>query len=401
MSDYLLSGLKVLDVATVIAGPVASMILADFGAEVIKIEQPPEGDMLRKISFMPNTPDADNNYFWQMDARNKKSISLDLKSEKGMEVMHRLIADCDIYITNQPFPVRRSLKLNYEDVKPLNPQIIYASLSAYGEKGPEKDGKGFDQIAYWARSGLMDLMREEGTTPSQALPGMGDHPTGVALYASIVTALLHREKTGEGSMVHTSLLANGLWSAASIAQGVFAGGDMPGYQQRRKIPLVMSNVYKTRDDQFILINMVRSRIEVENMYRILELPGVMDDARFVTPEGRVQYRGVLGKLIQDKLIQKDASEWQKLFADRVSIHVVAHVEEILQDPQMIANDMVEPPVSDDVDTPMIVNHPVNVDRVKKVGHNRAPDLGEHNEEILTSLGYSPEEIRIMRDESVI
>ena len=207
MSDYLLSGLKVLDVATVIAGPVASMILADFGAEVIKIEQPPEGDMLRKLSFMPNTPDADNNYCWQMDARNKKSIALDLKSEKGMEVMHRLIAECDIYITNQPFPVRRSLKLNYEDVKPLNPQVIYASLSAYGEKGPEMDGKGFDQIAYWARSGLMDLMREDGTKPTQALPGMGDHPTGVALYASIVTALLHREKTGEGS--HGAYLITG------------------------------------------------------------------------------------------------------------------------------------------------------------------------------------------------
>ena len=234
-----------------------------------------------------------------MDARNKKSISLDLKSEKGMEVMHRLIAACDIYITNQPFPVRRTLTLNYEDVKQLNPRIIYASLSAYGEKGPEMDGKGFDQIAYWARSGLMELMREDGTTPTQALPGMGDHPTGVALYASIVTALLHREKTGEGSLVHTSLLANGLWSAASIAQGVFAGGDMQGYRQRTMIPLVMSKVFKTRDDRFILINMVRSRKELENMYDILELPGVMKDARFALQKAVSNIVGYWGKLIQE------------------------------------------------------------------------------------------------------
>jgi crotonobetainyl-CoA:carnitine CoA-transferase CaiB-like acyl-CoA transferase len=229
MDTYLFSGLKVLDVATVIAAPAAAMMLADFGAEVIKIERPGAGDMLRSLSNMPDTPDAGSNWFWQMDGRNKRSLTLDLKSEDGKEILRQLVQDCDVYITNQPYSVRESLGLTYEHLRPLNPAMIYASLTAYGEKGPERERKGFDQLAYWARSGLMDLMRTPDSAPTQGLPGMGDHPTAVSIYAGIVTALLHRERTGEGGMVHTSLLANGLWSVSGVAQGVLAGGDMTKY----------------------------------------------------------------------------------------------------------------------------------------------------------------------------
>ena len=137
MDTYLFSGLKVLDVATVIAAPAAAMMLADFGAEVIKIERPGAGDMLRSLSNMPDTPDAGSNWFWQMDGRNKRSLTLDLKSEDGKEILRRLVQDCDVYITNQPYSVRESLGLTYEHLRPLNPAMIYASLTAYGEKGPE------------------------------------------------------------------------------------------------------------------------------------------------------------------------------------------------------------------------------------------------------------------------
>jgi crotonobetainyl-CoA:carnitine CoA-transferase CaiB-like acyl-CoA transferase len=249
MNDYIFSGLKVLDVGTVVAGPVAATILADFGADVIKIEQPGEGDLLRVLSDIPTTPDADSNYFWQMDGRNKKDLTLNLKTPEGIEILHKLIADCDVYVTNQPFGVRRALKLSYDDIKPLNPSMIYASLSAFGEEGPERDSKGFDLLAYWARSGLMDLVRSPGCKPSQALPGMGDHPTAIALYASIVTALLNKERTGKGAMVHTSLLANGLWSAASIAAGALANGDMDAYRATNQVPAATGYVYATKDNQ--------------------------------------------------------------------------------------------------------------------------------------------------------
>ena len=218
--DYLFSELKVLDVGTWIAGPVAGTILADFGAQVIKVEMPGVGDAYRGLSALPAFPNADENYMWQMDARNKRSLTLNLKTSEGLEILQQLIRDCDVYITNQPLPMRRALGLNYEDILPLNERMIYSSLTAYGEKGPEKYRKAFDQLAYWARSGLMELMRQPGAMPTQGIPGMGDHPTAVSIYAGIVTALLHRERTGEGSMVSTSLLANGLWSAAGVPKDV-------------------------------------------------------------------------------------------------------------------------------------------------------------------------------------
>ncbi len=266
MNQYLFSGLKVLDIANVIAAPAAAMILADFGADVIKIEQPGAGDMLRMISSISATPDADSNYLWQMDGRNKRSLTLNLKTRAGMEVLHKLVAECDVYITNQPYSVRESLKLTYEDLRPLNPRMIYSSLTAYGEDGPERDRKGFDQLAYWARSGLMDLIREPDTMPTQGLPGMGDHPTAMSIYAGIVTALLHRERTGEGGMAHTSLLANGLWSVSCIAQGAMAGGDMAKFREVNRVPPVLMRVYRAEDDRWLQFNMVRSEEQLSLMF---------------------------------------------------------------------------------------------------------------------------------------
>jgi crotonobetainyl-CoA:carnitine CoA-transferase CaiB-like acyl-CoA transferase len=162
--DLLFEGLKVLDVGSWIAGPVAGTILGDFGADVIKVELPGIGDAYRNLSALPVFPDADENYMWQMDARNKRSLSLNLKSEQGRAILHQLVRECDVYITNNPLPMRRALELNYEDLKPLNERMIYASLTSYGEDGPEKDREAFDLVAYWARTGLMDLVRTGGSS---------------------------------------------------------------------------------------------------------------------------------------------------------------------------------------------------------------------------------------------
>lgn len=160
MSEALFTGLKVLDVGTWIAGPVAATILADFGADVTKVEIPGAGDQYRILSSLPGYPDAETNYMWDLDGRNKRSLSLNLKSAQGIEILHKLVAACDVYITNQPFPMRDSLHLNYEDLRDLNPKMIYASLTAYGEHGPDRNREGFDLVAYWARTGLMDLVRD-------------------------------------------------------------------------------------------------------------------------------------------------------------------------------------------------------------------------------------------------
>ena len=404
MTDYLFSGLKVLDVGTFIAGPVAGTILADFGADVIKVEPPGIGDPLRRLSFIPTTPDSESNYLWNMDARNKRSIVLDLKSEEGRAILHKLIEQCDVYITNQPFPVRESLKLNYEDIKPINPRMIYASLSAYGEKGPDKDGKGFDLVAYWAKSGLMDLMRPTDSSPTQAVPGMGDHPTAVSLYASILTALIHREKTGEGSMAHTSLIANGIWSAASIAQGGLAASDnMEGYRQRYAKPKGLAGrVYRTKDNRWLQITMLRTPEQLASLLAVLGLSEVISDERFASREARALHTVELSDLVQDALLKEDSEDWLEVFAEfDVPMNRVSTVEEAIGNEQFKVNDVIVSPADTESDSHLILNHPVKVTGVEQVGPKRAPDHGEHSEQILLGLGYSDEDIRMLREKGII
>ncbi len=402
MSSCVFSDLKVLDVGSFIAGPVAATILADFGADVIKIEPPGVGDPLRNLSYVSTTPDADSNYFWDMDGRNKRSLALDLKSEHGRAILLKLVKDCDVYITNQPFPVRDSLKLNYEDLKPLNSRLIYASLSAYGEYGPERNGKGFDLVAYWARSGLMDLVRANDSAPSQALPGMGDHPTAVALYACIVTALLQRERSNEGAMVHTSLLANGLWSAASILQGAIAGGDMAAYRKRQQTPAHWSRLYETSDKRWLQINMLRSDEDFHRFFEAIDAQQQLVELISRPPESSVDFSVQIAELIQQNISHRSSEEWLMIFSKaRVSVNRVQRVEEVLEDEQLLANGITVTPEDDTVETKRILNHPLNIEGIHRVGPRRAPDVGEHAVEILEELAYTVADIRRFKEQGVI
>jgi formyl-CoA transferase len=402
VSDYLFSGLKVIDCATVIAAPAAAMMLADYGADVIKIEQPGEGDMLRMLGDIPTTPYADSDWFWQLDGRNKRGVALDLKQPAGMEILRKLVAGCDVFITNQPYSVRESLGITYEDLKPLNSGMIYASLTAYGEKGPERQRKGFDQLAYWARSGLMELMREPGTMPTQGLPGMGDHPTGIALYAGIVTALLNRERSGEGSMVETSLLANGLWSAAGIAQGVMADGDMPLYRSLNESPLAMMRPYETLDGRWLQFNMIRNEDLQSLLFVALDAPELLADPRFSSQELMFENRELLGRELQKIIEQNAARHWLKIFDSyELPVNLVALVEESKNDPQILQNQMVVAPEDDRIKTPLIVEHPIQISNVPKVGPVCAPALGEHTGEVLADLGYTVEEVTRLRESGII
>jgi formyl-CoA transferase len=402
MPSHVFAGLKVLDVATVIAGPAAAMMLADFGADVIKIEEPGSGDMLRMLSTIPTTPpDAPSNYLLQMDGRNKRSLTLNLKTPEGQEVLRKLVAECDVFITNQPHSVRRSLRLNYEDLRPLNPRMIYASLTAYGEEGPERERKGFDQLAYWARSGLMDLMRQPGTGPSQGLPGMGDHPTAVSIYAGIVTALLQREKTGEGAHVTTSLLANGLWSASCIVQGAMAGADMPKFREINRAHTVIMRPYQAADGRWLQFNMVRSEELLALMFAGLDALHLLADERFATAELSMSNRQLLGDLVQEIVARKPSEDWLATFADLgVPVNRVARVEEAVTDPQVLLNGMAEP-AADTLGMPLVVRHPIRVSSAPPVAPVRAPELGEHSEQILRELGYDADRIAALRERGTI
>ncbi len=400
----LFTGLKVVDCATWIAAPVAATILADLGADVVKIEIPGQGDPYRGLAEAPGTPNADFNYTWTMDARNKRSLALNLKTEDGRQVLHKLVAECDVYITNQPLPMRRALGLTFEDLKPLNPTMIFASLTAYGEHGPERDREGFDGVAYWARSGLQDLVRSVGATPGQSAPGMGDHPTGVALFAAIVTALYRRQQTGEGSMVHTSLLANGYWANGCLGSAALAGGDFTARRQPndRAAAVFTRLLYETADGRYLQFNMVRSAEDQERLLQTAGLGDMLTDPRFASAEGRLEHGIEIANRLRAVFATATLDEWQQRFAaSGVPASHVAIVEDMRDDEQARLNNVLVQPTDPGVPTDWIINHPINIDGVTQIGPTRAPDVGEHSSEVLRELGYDDATIESMRAGGVI
>ncbi len=395
--DLLFAGLKVLDVSSWIAAPAAAAILADLGADVIKIEQPEVGDGYRNYYLLPPSPNSEINFTWALDNKHKRSLSLNLKSEQGKEILHQLVAACDVYITNQPLPMRRALGLMWEDLQPLNERMIYASLTGYGEAGPEKDNESFDLVAYWSRSGLMHQMRHKGTEPFQAMAGMGDHPTAVALYASIVTALLKRERTGKGAKVHTSLLANGLWSSSCFAQAAWADADFSQIPGQR----LTTALYEASDGRWIQFSMLRQAEEFDRLLIALGHPDWLLDERFSTPENRLEHAEVFTQMIREVIAQRSSDEWMALFhSEDIPAALVAQFQDLPTDPQVLANDMAMP-AAENVGMARVVRDPVNVDGVARVGATRAPGIGEHSDAILRELGFSEEQVLQFKQQGIV
>ncbi len=399
--DLLFDGLKVIDAASWIAGPVAATILADYGADVIKIEMPGVGDGYRALAGAPGMPSAEANYTWQMDARNKRSLTLNLKDPRGKAILLRLIADADVYVTNQPMPMRRALGLSYADFKPLNPRLIYASLTAYGETGPERDREGFDLVAYWARTSLMDLVRNGDNEPAQSLPGMGDHPTAVALYAAIVTALLRRERTGAGSEVHTSLLANGLWAASCIAQAKLADADFSGWRMPGRVAFTRP-VYRTAEGRWLQFTMVRTPQEISALLQVLGLDSMLADPRFATPEARLDNSEPLIGALRSAIAGQTSTAWLAAFNSAgVPGALIGTLEDLADDAQITSNAMAIAADPAQFAIERLINHPVNVSDLPRRAVRRAPELGEHVDEILNELAYSASDIAALRGDGVV
>lgn len=394
------AGLKVIDAGSWVAGPISATMLADYGADVIKIEMP-TGDPFRRLAAGPGTPDADIDYGWAQDARNKRSIALNLKTEDGIEVLKKLVANCDVYVTNYPLPMRRQLGLDYEDLKPLNERMIFASLTAYGEQGPERDREGFDLVAYWSRTGLMDLVRRSDAKPAPSIPGMGDHPTGVSLYAAIVTALFQRERTGKGCRVHTSLIANGMWAASNIAAAKFANGSDFSNYPALTARYFTRELYRTADDRWLQFTMVRTPEEMASFFDVLGLQHLLDDPQFQSTRSRIESGDALANEIRPVIEQQNAAHWLTSFrAAQVPISMVGSIHDLPDDPQLLANDILVEP-AEDVGSDYIINHPVNVDASSRAPVKRAPAIGEHTDEILRELGYDTNAIDDMRDSGVV
>ncbi len=392
MADRLFDGLLVLDIASFIAAPVATTFLADFGANVIKIEAP-GGDGYRALHAGNGMPDTGGKDFaWMCDNRSKRGLCLDLASEGGQEILRTLIAKADVLVTNFPMPVRRKLKLMYEDVAPLNDRLIYASLTAYGEEGPESERTGFDSTALYARTGMMDMMRAPGAAPVRSLPGMGDHPTGTALYGAIMTGLYRREKTGKGSHVSTSLVANGMWMNGFYAQAALMGAHVELRPHRDNAPNAMANHYCAKDGRWFILAVLNEAKQAPLLFEAMGRPDLADDPRFADQQARRENSLVLTKVMDGIFAQHDWAYWKEHF-DRLGITYgqVAKMEDLPGDEQLRHAQAVMP-AGEDFGGDWTVGTPVYVRGEDKRPAAAAPSVGEHNADILAEFGYSPAEI---------
>ena len=395
MEKGIFEGLKVLDCASFIAAPAAATVLSDFGADVIKIEPPGSGDPYRGLPNLPGYPPSEHNFAWMLQARNKKSIALDLSQAEAQAVLYRLVAETDVFITNMPPPVRNKLGITYDHLAHLNERLIYASFTGYGEKGEEANKPGFDSNAYWARSGLMDLVRADAeTTPARSVAGMGDHPCAMAFYSAIVTALYRRERTGKGGHVSTNLMANGVWANGVLAQAKLCGAKFGPRRSRAQALNAVTNHYKCKDGRWIILSLLNEDRQWPVLARCLGREDLITDARFTTRADRHANSVELIAILDKVFATKELAEWRELLdGNGLVFGVVGILDDIPHDRQMLDNNVL---VRFENDSMLTINSPIWIDGARKVQPRKPPGVGEHSDQILRNAGYDDAAIEKLR-----
>src|ERR1700686_518929 len=278
--NQIFSGIKVVDLASFIAGPAAATILSDFGADVIKVE-PLDGELWRNGHKIPPQPHSEEPYPFELANRNKRGVALNLKAASAQQVLERLAKWADVFIVNTPHPARKKLKLEYDDVAQWNPRLIYADVTGFGENGPDSGLPGFDITSYWARSGLLSMTRDAGAPPTWPVNGSGDNASALGLYSAIVTALYRRERTGKGAHVTTSLLAEGVWSASVSIQAALCDAKFFGLHDRKNPANAAMNVWRAKDDTWFVLIITPDKLAA--VAKAIGRPDLLTDPRFSDP----------------------------------------------------------------------------------------------------------------------
>ena len=397
-----LDGVKVVEITMFQQGPVAGMRLGDLGADVIKVE-PKTGDpgrgMMRIVGA--DTGLKGRNYYFESNNRNKRSIVLDMKSEKGMEIFLKIIDDADVFLTNMSIDAPQRMGIGPEALFKRNPRLIYAHASGWGRKGPDANELSFDYTGI-ARSGTMMMCGERGGPPATLIPGMGDEHGGLMCAWAVTAALYAREKTGKGQLVDTSLMGSliALHGVNFSAPGVL-GKEFPRLL-RSEAGNPIYNHYKCKDDKWMVIAHLQPDRYWPNVCKAMGLEALEHDPKFNSIEARHDNGKELVAILDDKFATKNRDEWMKIFKKENVIHTpIQSSSEVFQDQQALANNYVLP-----------VEHPV-WGKIKMLGfpwtfhetpasvQREAPELGQHTEEVLLELGYSWDDIAGLKTKEVI
>ena len=395
--SYFLEDLTVIDAATFLAGPGAATILADYGADVIKVE-PPEGDGYRGLVGRYPVP-----YHWQLTSRNKRSLALDLGKDEGQRVLHRLLAQADVMTTNFLPDQLRRYKLDYEVVKAVNPKLIYGHITGYGDAGPDSDRRAFDVTGWWARSGMMELIRDPDQVPLLPAPGMGDHSTATALFGAIMSGLYRRERTGEGCHVSTSLAANGVWANGMAIQGVIAGQDLGSRRQKGTWPAPLGDCYRCADDRYIVLAIVNVAREYPLLCEALNHKDWLQDERFADIARAMQHRELFYRMVCEAFAAQPYAEIAaRLEHLGVTFAEAQTMADVIEDEQLRANGIIVATGEEGSDYPLTVGSPIQIKGEAKRPPSRAPQVGADSLAVLRAMDFDDAYIaQLVRDGVVI
>ena len=384
---HALDGIRVIDLTTGIAGPGTAVYLADQGAEVIRVEPPPQSASA--------DPASDGGTGYVVQNRNKQSMTLNLAAREGKEVFRRLAESSDVLIGNMRLAAARKLGVDYESVQAINPRLIYASISAYGSKGPYAGKPGYDRLTQ-GFSGAQYRRWENGVPVSTGV-FLSDPSIPMLLGYAITLALLQREKTGRGQLVETSLLHAAI--AMQMTQLVkFENSDKPV----RELEMPAYGIYRCADDVYVNVTALRPA-QFYRLCMVLDLPHIAEDPRAKLPNNSTRdFREEIYPVIEAVFETRPSKEWLKLLDEAdVPVAPVLDRDEVFYEPQMVENNMFVRVDHPQMGPVLSFAPPFSMSGVDPVDHRSPPMLGEHTDQVLGGLGYSPDEIEGLRAHGVV
>ncbi|MGH7785602.1 MAG: CaiB/BaiF CoA transferase family protein [Candidatus Binatia bacterium] len=401
--EQVLAGVRVVEVAQWWFVPAAGAVLADWGADVIKIEHPVTGDPQRGLmtsGLIPNTGGV--NFMVEQPNRGKRSIGIDLNKPEGLEVLHKLVAAADVFLTNFLPAARRRLKIEMEDMRTINPKIIYVRGHGQGARGPERERGGYDAASFWCRGSICNALTPvDAAAPVMQRAALGDSTGGLALAGGIAAALFRRERTGEPSLVDLSLLGTAMWlMAPDIIATKLLAAPMPAFT-RKDSPNPIVNSYKTKDGRWLFLNMLQPDKFWPDLCRRIGRPELIDDERFKDGMSRFQNRVDCVRTLEDIFAARTLAEWNSALADAEGVWAPMQTAlELHDDPQALANDYLPTIDRGDGKPFTLVANPVQFDETAPT-LRPAPDLGQHTEEILLELGMTWDDLAKYKEAGAI
>ncbi len=391
-----LEGVKVLDLSRVLAGPTAGMILGDLGADVIKVEKPGEGDETR--GWGPPFAGGESAYYMCAN-KNKRSITLNLKSPEGREILEKLIKRSDVVLLNFLPNVLENLRLRYEDVKNIKEDIIWASITGFGLTGPKASKPGYD-VLIQGISGLMSITGEPDGEPMKVGVAICDVLTALYTVIAVEAALIRRSITGQGAMIDNSLLEASIASLVNVANNYLIGGIIPKRYGNAHPNIVPYQVFKASDG-FIIIG-VGNEEQWKRFCKVLEREDLATDPRFETNAKRLENRNILIPIIEEIIKQKPSDYWlKKLDEAHIPAGPINTVDRAINDEQVKARNFIQEINHPTAGRIKLMKNPIHFGDIDLDIYRHPPLLGEHTEEILTELGYSKDDIKVLREKGVI